>query len=192
MVRYITLILASLLVLTGCGNNRQAKSMAITVNLRYTGTDGNARKFAEEMISSGTVDAIRAEEGNMRYEYYQSLDDPETILLIDSWANQEAIDVHHASPMMSTIAALREKYDLHMTVERYNRREIFEAPDSNLNCGLNLIAEGRYLEGDDPFMENDRESSAKNGNRTLRIIAICSFILAVISVCSLARRSKSR
>ena len=36
--------------------------MAITVNLRYTGTDGNARKFAEEMISSGTVDAIRAEE----------------------------------------------------------------------------------------------------------------------------------
>lgn len=97
--------------------------MAITVNLRYTGTDGNARKFAEEMISSGTVDAIRAEEGNLRYEYYQSLDDPETILLIDSWANQESIDIHHASPMMATIAALREKYDLHMTVERYNSAE---------------------------------------------------------------------
>lgn len=123
MVRYMTLILASLLILVGCGNNKQAKSMAITVNLRYTGTDGNAGKFVEEMISSGTVDAIRAEEGNLRYEYYQSLDDPETILLIDSWANQEALDVHHASPMMSTIAALREKYDLHMTVERYNSAE---------------------------------------------------------------------
>ena len=93
--------------------------MAITVNLRYTGVDGNARKFAEEMITSGTVDAIRAEEGNLRYEYYQSLDDPETILLIDSWASQEAIDAHHATQMMATIAALREKYDLHMTVERY-------------------------------------------------------------------------
>lgn len=127
MARYITLILASLLLLAGCGNNKQTNSMAITVNLRYTGTDGNARKFAEEMISSGTVDAIRAEEGNLRYEYYQSLDDPETILLIDSWANQEAIDVHHASPMMSTIAALREKYDLHMTVERYNSAETPES-----------------------------------------------------------------
>ena len=42
--------------------------MAITVNLYYTGTNGNA---------------------------------------------------HHASPMMETIAALREKYDLHMTVERF-------------------------------------------------------------------------
>ena len=93
--------------------------MAITVNLRYTGQDGNARKFAEEMTAGGTVAAIRAEAGNLRYEYYQSLDDPETVLLIDSWENQEAIDVHHASPMMAVIAALREKYDLHMTVERY-------------------------------------------------------------------------
>ena len=91
----------------------------ITVNLRYTGKNGNARKFAEEMTSSGTVAAIRAEAGNLRYEYYQPLDDPETILLIDSWENQEAIDLHHASPMMAAIAALREKYDLHMTVERF-------------------------------------------------------------------------
>ena len=28
----------------------------ITVNLRYTGTNGNARAFAEEMTASGTVD----------------------------------------------------------------------------------------------------------------------------------------
>lgn len=93
--------------------------MAITVNLRYTGKGGAARNFAEEMTASGTVAAIRAEKGNLRYEYYQSFDDPETILLIDSWEDQAAIDVHHASEMMVTIAALREKYDLHMTVERY-------------------------------------------------------------------------
>ena len=117
------LIILFVFLFVGCSEEKQEKSMSITVNLRYTGTDGNARKFAEEMISSGTVDAIRAEEGNLRYEYYQSLDDPETILLIDSWANQEAIDKHHATPMMDTIAKLREKYDLHMTVERYTAVE---------------------------------------------------------------------
>ena len=89
----------------------------VTVNLRYKGA--NARAFAEEMTVSGTVDLIRAEAGNLRYEYFQSLDDPETILLIDSWTDQAAIDAHHASPMMATIAELREKYDLHMTVERF-------------------------------------------------------------------------
>ena len=124
-ITYLIILFAFLLV--GCSEEKQEKSMSITVNLRYTGTDGNARKFAEEMISSGTVDAIRAEEGNLRYEYYQSMDDPETILLIDSWANQEAIDKHHATPMMDTIAKLREKYDLHMTVERYTTAETPES-----------------------------------------------------------------
>ena len=93
--------------------------MAITVNLYYNGKNGNARRFAEEMVSSGTVAAIRAEEGNLRYEYFFPMDDPETVLLIDSWRDQAAVDVHHASPMMAAIAALRDKYDLHMKVERY-------------------------------------------------------------------------
>ena len=91
----------------------------ITVNIRYTGVNGSARAFAEEMMSSGTVAAIRAEDGNLRYEYYLPLEDPETVLLIDSWRDQAAIDVHHASPMMETLAVLREKYDLHMQVERF-------------------------------------------------------------------------
>ena len=99
----------------------------ITVNLYYTGINGNARRFAEEMESSGTADMIRAEEGNVRYEYFFPMNDPETVLLIDAWENQEAIDVHHASPMMQTIATLREKYDLHMRVERYVSDAGYEA-----------------------------------------------------------------
>ena len=91
----------------------------ITVNLYYTGIDGSARAFAEEMVSSGTVAAIRAEDGNVRYEYFFPMEDPETVLLIDQWRDQAAIDVHHTSPMMGQIAALREKYDLHMKVERF-------------------------------------------------------------------------
>lgn len=91
----------------------------ITVNLYYTGTDGRARAFAEEMVSSGTAAAIRAENGNLRYEYFFPMEDPETVLLIDQWRDQAAIDAHHASPMMAQIAALREKYDLHMKAERF-------------------------------------------------------------------------
>lgn len=93
--------------------------MAITVNIYYSGVNGNAKKFAEEMISSGVVDDIRAEDGNIRYEYFFPIFDNETVLLIDSWKDQQAIDAHHASPMMAKISELREKYDLHMKVERY-------------------------------------------------------------------------
>ncbi|HJC83395.1 MAG TPA: antibiotic biosynthesis monooxygenase [Candidatus Anaerostipes avicola] len=93
--------------------------MSITMNLYYTGKDGNARKFVEEMEQSGTAALIRAEDGNEKYDYFFPMSDPETVLLIDSWKDQESIDVHHASPMMNTIAELREKYDLHMRAERY-------------------------------------------------------------------------
>ena len=91
----------------------------IVVNLYYTGKNGNARKFVEEMESSGTAKAIREEKGNLRYEYFFPAADAETVLLIDSWTNQAAIDAHHASPMMQTIARLREKYNLTIRVERY-------------------------------------------------------------------------
>ena len=93
--------------------------MAITINIYYTGTDGSARKFAEEMVSTGVVKTIREEAGNLKYDYFFPMDDAETVLLIDSWENQEAIDLHHASPMMGKIMKLRKKCDLHMRVERY-------------------------------------------------------------------------
>lgn len=93
--------------------------MSIIVNIYYTGTGGNARKFAQEMEDSGVAKRIRQEEGNLRYEYFSPMADPETVLLIDGWKDQQAIDRHHASPMMETITRLREKYDLHMKVERY-------------------------------------------------------------------------
>lgn len=106
--------------------------MVITVNIYYTGVDGNARKFAEEMVLSGVVSDIRAEDGNLKYEYFFPMDDRETVLLIDSWENQQSIDVHHASPMMQKIIELREKYDLHMKVERYvsDESEISETDQS--------------------------------------------------------------
>ena len=103
--------------------------MQITINIRYTGKNDSVKYFLQEMKDSGTIDAIRAEAGNLRYEYYWSLEDPDTVLLIDSWESQAALDAHHASPMMATIADLREKYDIHMIVERYLRAE--DLPSDN-------------------------------------------------------------
>lgn len=56
--------------------------MAITINIYYSGINGNARKFAEEMTTTGIVNQIRAEEGNLKYEYYVPMEDKETILLV--------------------------------------------------------------------------------------------------------------
>ena len=93
--------------------------MSLTINIYYTGENGAAKKFAEEMVSTGVVDRVRAEKGNLRYNYVFPMDDPETVLLIDRWESQEALDEHHKSPMMKEIAELRDKYKLHMKVEQF-------------------------------------------------------------------------
>ncbi|MFL8888285.1 antibiotic biosynthesis monooxygenase family protein [Helcococcus kunzii] len=93
--------------------------MAITVNIYYRGEGDNAINFAKEMISSGVVKDIKAQKGNIRYDYFVPIDKSDTVLLVDSLENQEAIDKHHNSPMMVKILELREKYDLRMHVERY-------------------------------------------------------------------------
>ena len=80
--------------------------MSIVMNLYYTGENGNARRFVEEMESAGTADLIRAGAGNERYAWFYPADDPETVLLIAIWQDQQAIDRHHASPMMAEIARL--------------------------------------------------------------------------------------
>ena len=74
--------------------------MSVVIHIYYTGTDGAARRFAEEMENSGTAAEIRREAGNLKYEYFFPISDPQTVLLIDSWTDQHAIDAHHASPMM--------------------------------------------------------------------------------------------
>ena len=125
MIKKFLFLIFSTMLLTG------GQAMAITVNIYYMGENGNARKFAEEMEQSGTAAAIRAEEGNKKYEYFYPKNDPETVLLIDSWENQEAIDAHHATPMMNKITKLRNKYDLHMRVERFIEDDTIPEQDQN-------------------------------------------------------------
>ncbi|HOZ37544.1 MAG TPA: antibiotic biosynthesis monooxygenase [Anaerolineaceae bacterium] len=94
--------------------------MSISVNVYYSGKDGSAGKFAEEMESLGIAEQIRRKQGNLKYAYFLPMNDPETVLLIDCWQSQSDLDEHHSSPVMEKILDLREKYDLHMKVERYS------------------------------------------------------------------------
>ncbi|MBO5562976.1 MAG: antibiotic biosynthesis monooxygenase, partial [Bacteroidales bacterium] len=84
----------------------------ITINIRYSGKNGGAQGYVKEMEESGIAARIRAVEGCLRYDYFFPADDPEGLLLIDEWADQEALNRYHSSPMMKEAAALREKYGL--------------------------------------------------------------------------------
>ena len=93
--------------------------MSLMIHVFFSGKNGAARMFAEELEASGTAGQVRGEDGNLQYAYFFPMNDPETVLLIESWRDQASLDAHHKSPMMAVIAALRAKHDLQMRTERF-------------------------------------------------------------------------
>ena len=46
------------------------KNNAITVHIYYTGENGSAKAFVKEMLTSGLVDEIRKEKGNIPHNKF--------------------------------------------------------------------------------------------------------------------------
>ncbi|MBQ3389822.1 MAG: antibiotic biosynthesis monooxygenase [Firmicutes bacterium] len=93
--------------------------MSITRIVYYTGSNGSARRFVRDMEESGAASLIRREDGNERYEYFLSAHDRETVMLVDQWRDQEALDEHEKALMKKDVLALRKEYGLTMRIERY-------------------------------------------------------------------------
>ena len=93
--------------------------MAITLNVYYQGTDGAAERFVEEMESSGTAAFVRAEEGNLCYDYYAPMNGSHRVLLVEKWQSRQALSQHQASPVMEKITALREKWGVSRELELF-------------------------------------------------------------------------
>ena len=93
--------------------------MTIILHCYYPGQDGSARKFAEEMISSGLQQEVLNEEGCLQYDYFVSSKDGETVALLEKWRDAATLDAHQVGEPMKKIQALKAKYGLSITVERY-------------------------------------------------------------------------
>ena len=91
----------------------------ITVNLYYTGSGGSARAFAEEMVLSGTVAAIRAEEGNLKYDYYLPENGSGELLLVEKWRDAEALRLHAGFPHFKRIGEVRSELGIEATIEKF-------------------------------------------------------------------------
>lgn len=54
----------------------------------------------EELLTAlhGLIPSTRREEGNLRYELNQAIDDPRAITFIEKFASQEAFDYHCGTP----------------------------------------------------------------------------------------------
>ncbi len=66
--------------------------------------------FVQRVKEEGIVDAVRAEDGCIRYDYYFSEKDPCELLLIEAWESQKHQQIHIEQPHMEKLRSFKGDY----------------------------------------------------------------------------------
>ena len=87
-----------------------------TIYVKFDCVENKREAFIEKMKESGILDAIRAEDGCIRYDYYLSVKDKNEILLIEQWESKEHQQIHIAQPHMDKMRTFKDDYILKTTL----------------------------------------------------------------------------
>ncbi len=71
---------------------------------------GKREGFLQRVKDEGVLDAIRAEDGCHRYDYYLSDENENEILLIEAWETKTHQQVHLTQPHMETLRGFKDEY----------------------------------------------------------------------------------
>lgn len=76
----------------------------------YHAKKGMGKKFVAELESSGAAQKVRNENGCIRYDYFFSAQDTDTVLLFEEWESVAHQQIHLTQPHIALIKAAKEKY----------------------------------------------------------------------------------
>ena len=82
-----------------------------TICVIYTAKDCMSRNaFVNELKQEGILASIRAENGCLAYEYYNSIEDEKKLVLFEEWESKECQQIHMTQPHMKTAMDIKAKY----------------------------------------------------------------------------------
>lgn len=99
-------------------NNRREKMKNIVLLVRYTTKSGKRGKFVEAVMASGILDQIQKEKGCVSYNYYEDVEDPDKLLLVEEWESEEDQQKHLQMPHMEMLKQKKEKYVFDIVVTK--------------------------------------------------------------------------
>ena len=81
-----------------------------TIYVVFKCVEGKREEYIEKLKSEGIVDAVRKEDGCIRYDYYFSEKDADEILLIEAWESKQHQEIHIEQPHMVRLRELKPDY----------------------------------------------------------------------------------
>ena len=82
----------------------------IVINVLHRCKPGMRDKFLELLEKEGIGAASRADEGNIKYDYYLPADGSDELLLVEKWENAESLAKHMKQPHLAKLRGLQPDY----------------------------------------------------------------------------------
>ena len=94
--------------------------MKLFVEVHYQVKPRKREEFYRKIQEQGIDTDSRAEAGNIKYDYYYAIDDPDSICLIEAWTDGEAQIAHGSTAHYAKLTALKNEYVVKAEVLKYN------------------------------------------------------------------------
>lgn len=91
----------------------------IVLNVTYKCKPGLRDEFLESLTAEGIGAVCRAEDGNIKYDYYIPADGNDELLLVEKWRDADALAVHGRQPHFARIGELKADYVEETAIERF-------------------------------------------------------------------------
>ena len=90
-----------------------------TIYVVFKTFDGKREEYIRRLQNEGIVEAVRKEEGCIRYDYYFSEKDKNEILLIEAWETKEHQQKHIEQPHMARLREMKGDYVVSTTLGEF-------------------------------------------------------------------------
>ena len=84
--------------------------MMYTIYVKFDCLPQKREAFIQKVKETGILDAIRAEDGCIRYDYYLSEKDEKELLLIEQWESKQHQQIHIAQPHMAQLRGFKDDF----------------------------------------------------------------------------------
>ena len=91
----------------------------VILHVYYYCKPGMAEAYVRALKESGLQTKVRAEDGCIQYDYTLSLEEPDTVVLLEKWRDGAALAAHMQQPHMETLRELKSRFALDTVIERY-------------------------------------------------------------------------
>ncbi len=90
-----------------------------TIYVKFECHEGKREAFVQKVREQGILEAIRAEDGCHRYDYYFSEENENELLLLEAWETKHHQEVHMTQSHMERLRELNAEHIVSATLGEY-------------------------------------------------------------------------